>query len=156
MAVLAIGSELRGDDAAGLLVAAALERWRHKAPNAGGGPEWEVFTGHTAPENMTGEIKRFNPTHLVIVDAADIGGQPGEVRLIDPWQTDGPTFGTHKMPPNLLVEYLRQAVQCAIVIVALQHGGLEFGAPPSPEIRRAVRRVTLALRGALMKQCQPA
>jgi hydrogenase 3 maturation protease len=146
VAVLTVGSDLRGDDGAGLLVGAAMDRWLRK--RAGGASEWAVFNGHTAPENLTGEIKRFNPTHLVIVDAADFGAQPGDTRLIDPWQTDGPMFGTHKMPPNVLVEYLRQTVQCDIVIVAMQHGGLEFGARPSAEIRRAVRRVTAALRGA--------
>jgi hydrogenase 3 maturation protease len=149
VAVLAVGSDLRGDDVAGLLVAAALERWQRKGGGATDGRTWKIFLGHTAPENLTGEIKRFNPTHLVIVGAADIGGPPGQVRLIDPWQTEGPTFGTHKMPPNVLVEYLRQTVQCDIVIVAMQHKGLEFGAAPSAEMRRAIRRVTGALRGAL-------
>jgi len=30
------------------------------------------FYRRTAPENLTGEIKKFQPTHLIIIDAAEL------------------------------------------------------------------------------------
>ena len=81
VAVLAMGSKLRGDDAAGLLaaenLARATRRKRLQRP-------LKVFIGDTAPENLTGEIKKFRPTHLVILDAVDMGRRPGTAELIEP------------------------------------------------------------------------
>jgi hydrogenase maturation protease len=83
VAVLAIGSSLRGDDAAGLQVADQLRRVRTKARSKAVHSALRIFMGETAPENLTGEIKKFRPTHLVILDAADAGGKrPGSITLI--------------------------------------------------------------------------
>jgi len=70
VAVMGIGSRLRGDDAAGLLTAALLRRALARQQV---GVKTLVVSGDTAPENVTGEIKKFRPTHLLILDAADTG-----------------------------------------------------------------------------------
>ena len=70
IAVLGVGSELRGDDVAGMLVAGAVQKKSKKI---------RVFLGATAPENLTGEIIKFKPTHLIIVDTADIKEKPGTI-----------------------------------------------------------------------------
>ena len=53
IAVLGIGSLLRADDAAGMLVAEEVEK---RCGKTKGKPEVKVFFGETAPENLTGEI----------------------------------------------------------------------------------------------------
>ena len=57
VAVLGVGSELRGDDVAGIMAAEQIERISRPKTTA---PELKVFIGHTAPENLTGEIKTRN------------------------------------------------------------------------------------------------
>ena len=77
IAVLAVGSSLRGDDAAGLLTARRLQklRWPKR-------PSVKVLLGETAPENLTGEIRAYQPTHLVVIDAID--SEPGDgIALLD-------------------------------------------------------------------------
>ena len=66
VAILAIGSEFRGDDAAGLLVAENLKKLLKVSSR-----KFKVFIGATAPENLTGDIKRFNPSHILLVDSID-------------------------------------------------------------------------------------
>ncbi len=76
IAVLGIGSRLKGDDAGGVIAAedlrGALSKNFEKL-NVG------IFIGGTAPENVTSEIKRFKPSHLIIVDAADMTGEPRDI-----------------------------------------------------------------------------
>ena len=158
VAVLAIGSSLRGDDAAGLQVADELRRRRTKprartARSALRTPHSAVriFVGETAPENLTGEIKRFRPTHLVILDAADAGRKrPGSITLI---QHDllrgGSSISTHNLPVNILVQYLQQSVPCKVLILGIQPKSHEFGRPLSAPVKRAAYRAASALAAAL-------
>ena len=162
VAVLAIGSPLRGDDAAGLEVAGQLRRIRTKArsktaPTARRSsirnPQSaiRIFIGETAPENLTGEIRRFRPTHLVILDAADAGRKrPGSVTLI---QHDllrgGSSISTHNMPVNILVQYIQQSSPCKVLIIGIQPKSREFGRPLSAPVKKATRRAASALAAAL-------
>ena len=96
---LAIGSELRGDDAAALVTAAKLE----EAALPG---NFKVLLGYTAPENLTGEIKRFAPDRLIICDAADSASAPGEISIISADDIQGASFSTHTMPMNIFIDYI--------------------------------------------------
>jgi hydrogenase 3 maturation protease len=168
--VLGIGSELRADDAAGILVAQRLqeefqiadfglrteEGTRRKSairnPQSEIGtvaPPLAIFLGGTAPENLTGEIKRFAPTHLVIVDAADLEAEPGTVTLMDPDTIGGTTFCTHSLPIKVMIDYLLGSFQCEVTIVGIQPKSLEVGAPVSQEVLAAVESLAAAIADAL-------
>jgi hydrogenase 3 maturation protease len=150
IAVLGVGSDLRGDDAAGLLVARQIERAAAKAraesAKPGRGPAFRVFHGGTTPENLTGEIRRWAPTHLVIVDAADFGGEPGAIRLIDPEDAGGVSFSTHSLPLSVLASYIQSQAPCEIMLLGIQPASVEFGAPVSAKVRSAARKVSAFLR----------
>lgn len=142
MAVLGAGSELRGDDRAGLLV---VERLRTRCKKNGSCPQIEPFYGATAPENLTGEIKRYRPTHLILVDAADVGKEPGNVEVISPETIAEVSFTTHMMPMKIVVDYLRESIDCKVMIVGIQPKSLEYDVPVSPEVRASVRQVATAI-----------
>lgn len=136
IAVLGVGSELRGDDVAGVLAAEGLSGL------AGVG----VFAGSTAPESMTGEIKRFKPTHLVIIDAADMGLAPGSVKSIAPADIGGISFCTHSLPMNILADYLIEETGCEVVFIGIQPKSVVFGSALSDEVKRAVASITAVIK----------
>lgn len=137
IAVLGIGSELRGDDAAGMLVAQKLK-------------DIKIFLGGTAPENLTGEIKKYNPTHLVIIDSADFGEKPGAANIIEPEDIRGTSFSTHRMPLKVMVEYLRSFLDCGIIIIGIQPGSIEFGKPVSFEVKKSAQKIA----GIIQEICE--
>lgn len=143
VAILGIGSSLRGDDAAGLLTAAAFRTaWRATRR----GPRVRVFLGETAPENLTGEIKRFAPTHLVILDAADFGASPGAMGIIamdDP--TANASLSTHSLPVRTIADYLNRFFPCHCVVLGTQPAACAFGAAPSAPVQKAARAVARRL-----------
>lgn len=143
IAFLGIGSELRGDDACGILVAESLKACIRKSPLS---RKFKVFIGGTAPENITGEIKRFNPTHLVLIDAADLGKRAGQIRLINPEEAGGVSFCTHQLPIKIMVDYLTQSLGCTITIIGIQPKKIDFGVPVSRQVQAAVRSVSGALK----------
>jgi hydrogenase 3 maturation protease len=141
VAVLGVGSELRADDAAGVRVAAALARDALPGVNA--------IDGGTAPENCTAEVRRIAPSHLIIVDAADLGENPGAVRVIPSADIGGTSFGTHSLPLSVVADYLRTEVGCRVIVIGIQPRSLAFGQEISAEVADAVAEVTRALRTCL-------
>jgi hydrogenase 3 maturation protease len=147
IAVVGIGSDLRGDDAAGILVIRELEASLSN-PERAQASRIRLFDGGTAPENLTGEILRFKPTHILLVDAADLGMKPGTIKLLDPEQIGGITFSTHVLPLKVLTDYLQQSHPCQIVILGIQPGSANFGQSPSPEIKLAAHELAREIRDA--------
>jgi hydrogenase 3 maturation protease len=141
VAVLGVGSELRSDDAAGGLLAAELSR----RPM----PGVHALDGGSAPENCTAEIRHIAPSHLVIVDAADLGEQPGAIRVIASEDIGGTSFGTHSLPLSIIADYLRTEVGCSVIVIGIQPRSLAFGQQVSPEVRQAVAETAQALRACL-------
>ncbi len=123
VAVLGIGSELRADDAAGLIIAKELDRYiKGKKKRS----LVKVFLGQTAPENLTGQIKKFKPTHLIIIDAVDFHLEIGALRVVDICTEAGASFSTHRVPVGILRDYLYKSIHCETILIGMQPGSTEF------------------------------
>ena len=146
VAVLGIGSELRADDVAGVIVAEHVTKLtKGKKIHA----RLKVFVGGTAPENCTGQIKRFKPEHIVIIDAADLDAKPGKVAVLAPNEISGVSFCTHSLPITVMVDYLRQFFACDITLIGIQPKSLAMGATASEEVLRAAESVATAIARSL-------
>ena len=138
VAVLGIGSELRGDDIVGLLAAQQIEKNIGEKTAL---PEVRVFIGETAPENLTGEIKKFQPTHLIIIDAAELNKEPGHIEIMEPETIGGTSFCTHSLPLKIVIGYLLESFKFQAIIIGIQPKTLTFGAQPTKEVVAAAKRI---------------
>lgn len=146
IAVLGVGSELRADDIAGILASRELEI---SSKNISTSVSLKIFLGYTAPENLSGEIKKFEPTHVIIIDTADIGKKPGDVELFSPENVGGISFSTHKLPIKVLAQYLTGSLDCRVMIIGIQPKALEFGKSISKEAEQAAMNVSNMIREAI-------
>ena len=138
VAVLGIGSELRGDDIAGILAAQQIEK------NTKGKsviPQLQVFIGETAPENLTGAIKKFQPTHLIIIDAAELNKEPGHIEIMEPETIGGTSFCTHSLPLKIIIGYLLESFKFQAIIIGIQPKTLTFGAQPTKKVVAAAKHL---------------
>jgi hydrogenase 3 maturation protease len=147
--VLGVGSPLRSDDVAGLLAARALAR-RFR-----GREDLLCLEGGSAPENLTGQIADFKPSHLVVVDCAELDGPPGSVRIFPAELAGGVSSCTHSLPLGIIVDYLRGRCGCEVLLVGMRPKSLEFDGEPSREARRAARLVAAALGRAVRAMGKP-
>lgn len=131
IAVLGIGSEIRGDDAIGMIVARKLSTCfkKNKIKSV------KVFLGQTAPENLTGEIKKFKPSHLIMIDALDFNQAPGTICVLDSYKEAGPSFSSHKMPMHIMQDYLLRSIECKSIIIGIQPQSCHFCLGPSAKIQ---------------------
>jgi hydrogenase 3 maturation protease len=145
--ILGVGSDLRGDDVAGMLVVETLKKSRSsiKIP-------LKLISASTAPENFTGEIKRFSPTHIIIIDTADFGKKPGEISFATIQEISGMSFSTHQLPLRIMFDYLQKSLNCEVLVIGIQPQTLEFGKLPSKAVKQAVKSLVAAIREALTSQ----
>ena len=144
ISVLGVGSELRGDDGAGLLVAENLAK-RCEEDKCGINTRLQVIYGATAPENFTSEIKKFAPTYLVIVDAAEMGEKPGTARFIKREEVTGVTFSTHLLPLSVMLDYLGNSFEFKTIVIGIEPKDMGFDHKVSQEVALAVKTVSDAI-----------
>ncbi len=134
--VFTVGNGMMGDDAAGPLLARMLKR----APL----DQWEALNGESAPENcihLLREIARESTLEQVlIVDAADMGLPPGEIRRIADARI-GSFFlmTTHALPLIYLMQSIREFVP-KVDLVGIQPAVVAFGYPISNQVKKAVEQ----------------
>lgn len=141
LVILGIGNPLKGDDSLGLEV---LKRLRGKVPR-----NVRIIYGGVVPENFISKIKRFNPSHVLIVDAALFGGEPGEARLIQPEQISSVTITTHIMPLSLLASLIQAETRAKVILLGIEPKNLGLGEEISQEVREAVERCAKELIDAI-------
>ncbi|MCL2632746.1 MAG: hydrogenase 3 maturation endopeptidase HyCI [Coriobacteriia bacterium] len=132
---------LRADDAAGTMIAERLEGLQGRA---------QAFAGYSAPENLTGEIKRFSPDIVLVIDAIDLGVEPGEVRVIELDEIGGVSFSTHMLPLKIIIEYLRQETGAEVVLLGIQVSSIEFMQKMTEAVRATVDAIVDSLEALLV------
>jgi hydrogenase 3 maturation protease len=145
VAIIGAGTELRGDDSAGIKLAEILAEEFHNSPDIA------IFPAGMTPENWLGPIMKFNPTHIIIVDSADFGKTPGTIKLIQPEETDGFHFSTHGISFGILADYLIKNSGCSIIILGIQCKTLKMNEEMSQEVKSALADVVEILKECLDK-----
>jgi len=149
VAILGIGSDLRGDDIAGISVVEQTEKLTKSKTAL---PQVKFFIGATAPENLTGEIKRFQPSHLIIIDSIYSNAPPGQVIVMDVPEIEKVSFFTHKLPIKLMIDYLLQFCKCRVIIIGIQPKDIAVGSPVSKEVSGAVKNLSKTIAEILCKE----
>jgi len=134
VAILGIGSPIRGDDAVGLKVLDFLMEMDL-------GDDVLLLRTETVPESFTGEVREFSPTHIVLIDAAHFDGEPGEVSVIPPDKIKGQTVSTHNMPLNIFVEFLKKSIAENVILLGLQGVNIGFQEPVTPSVKKGAREL---------------
>jgi len=133
--VWGLGNELLGDDAAGII---AVRRLSKRAPKG-----WTIVECATVPENYLSTLPKERTGRLIVIDAADMGLEAGDIRLATLDDVRDMNFSTHGLPLHLLLA--PQAARPEISIIAIQPRDLAPGEYLTPAVERAVNTVVRAL-----------
>ena len=137
--VMGVGNRHRGDDAAGPRVIDL--RW----PETPG--VW--IDAGVAPENHLELVARAKPDTVLIVDAVDFGGSPGDCRITDINALETAAISTHAGSLQLLGEYLSIRSGVRPRVLAIQPQRMEMGEGLSEPVAKSVGQIA-ALLSALL------
>jgi len=130
--VLGIGMDWKSDDRLGCALARALARKLAATPGI------RVASGGEAPENFTGTVRAFAPSHVVLLDAVDHGLEPGTVFLADERSIAVGDMTSHHLPLKLLMRFLGDSIPCRVILVGVQPLNLRPGNRLSSPVRKTL------------------
>jgi len=124
--VVGVGNTMMGDDGYGAVLA---DRVKNKIAA-------HVINAGTTPENHVREIRDSNPDVILIVDAADFGGVPGELRIFGRKDISLCGLSTHDASLGLFFEFLERQTHATVYMLAVQPGRSILHTPMSGIIER--------------------
>jgi len=131
--ILGIGNTLRSDDGLGSIL---VKRIKDKV-------SYIVYDSNISPENYLGKIIKDNPDIVLMVDAVDFGGHPGDFKVFKGEEIEKLNFfSTHNSSLSLAIDYLKKSIKARIMILAVQPKVLVFGENLSPEVNKTLDILT--------------
>ncbi|MHA1409147.1 MAG: hydrogenase maturation peptidase HycI [Candidatus Odinarchaeia archaeon] len=133
LVILGVGNIIRSDDGVGSRIVQELEGKLNDKVVL-------IDTG-TVPESFTSVVRRANPSHILIIDAAGFLYEPGHIAFIEKETITGVSFSTHQMPLSLLWEFLESEVDAKIYLLGIQPESNELGEELSPPVIKAKNKI---------------
>jgi len=130
--ILGIGNIMRGGDGIGSVLA---RRLKNKLA-------FIVLDAGPSPENYLGKIIEEKPDTIIIIDAVDFGGLPGEFKFLE--TNDIKTvnlFSTHNASISLLINYLQSNLKVDIIVLIIQPKSIALKDKLSPEAVKTLDRL---------------
>jgi hydrogenase 3 maturation protease len=108
--IITVGNSFRADDGAGPYIASALKQ---------SSKLFVIDAGYT-PENVIDQAVKLAPGVIIFIDAADFGGAPGELRLIDTGHIPQVSLSTHSMPLPVVSKILEEDTKAKVYFIGIQ------------------------------------
>jgi len=122
--LLGIGNRYHHDDAIGPYLAEAIESR----------PDYDVIDAGIIPEDYVETTAKKHPDTILMVDATDFGGEPGEVRLLYPESVACSGVSTHAGSLRILAEYMHARTRARVALLAIQPADVSDGKGLSPPV----------------------
>ena len=137
--LIGTGNTLRGDDGAGPAVIALLE----------GNVKAELLDAGEVPESYLSRILDAHADTIVLVDAANFGGAPGDLAILEPEDIAGCSISTHQMSLDLFFRFIKGDSNAEMFALGLQPAQIGFGEPMSSEVKDSVHALAEILKDLL-------
>jgi len=132
--IAGVGSPLRRDDFVGVQIVRNLRNRVSRAVY--------LIECETVPESFIEPISEFKPTHVLIIDAAMLGLEPGSLRLIEPQKIAGEAVSTHALPLRIFSEFLVETTGAKVALLAIQPKETDFGEGLTRELKNTAKTLT--------------
>jgi hydrogenase 3 maturation protease len=136
--VAGIGNPIRSDDYVGIKIVQDLQgKVSEKVC---------LLECETVPESYLLDIEAFNPTHVLLIDAAFVGLKPGEASLVDTERIANlPAITTHILPLRIFCDYIKKTTDAKIGLLLVEPKNMEFGEGLNVEVEASAQRLAMLL-----------
>jgi hydrogenase maturation protease len=136
LVIAGVGNRDRADDGFGPALARRLRS---------GGWDSAIDCGDRL-EDFTLDIASKSPETILVADAVEMSGRPGEVALLEVEDLP-PACHPHAPSLRIAMEYLKARTGANVVLLAVQPGRVADGRGLSPEVETALDRMVETLTG---------
>jgi hydrogenase 3 maturation protease len=126
--IAGIGDSLRSDDNIGPKIVEALQS---KVRG-----EVLLLECETVPESYILDIEQFGPSHVLLIDAAEMNLEPGSAKIVGA-ETIPKTsaISSHVLPLRVFCEYLQKATGAKIALLLVQPKSMDLEEGLTPEVQ---------------------
>lgn len=136
--IAGIGNPLRRDDFVGVNIVRDLQDTVSSSVY--------LIECETVPENFIEPIIRFNPSHVLIIDAALLNLEPGSTKLLSSEKLmERQAVSTHVLPLRIFCDYLARETKAKIALLLIQPGDTSFGEGLTQEVQNTADRIARLL-----------
>jgi hydrogenase 3 maturation protease len=136
--VIGMGNELRADDAVGLHIVRLLRPFTND--------RLKVFEGQMTPEVYIGPACASHPTHVLIVDAAELGKKPGAWKILSSDSVEQGLFTTHSIPAVEVAAEIQRRCGAIVVFLGIQPKSRDISLSLSSECQQAAEDIAEIIR----------
>jgi len=126
--LICIGNSFRKDDGIGSYIAGKLSNVMSNIV---------VINAFDKPENIIDEAIGSHAERIIIIDAADFNGKPGEIRIIPNDLIPEKTLSTHTFPVKIIARMLEHESGAEVFFLGIQIKEIGFGEGISREVKEA-------------------
>lgn len=142
LAIVAIGNELSGDDAIGVIIGEELLR--------DSGLMADIFIAYQSPEAYLMKLIEGKYTHVLFIDGIEADASPGEIFFVEPKEIISEQLSTHRFPLKLLLEILlKEGLRVLFIGIQVKKRGV--GVDITDEVKSAGEYLIRELRNMLKK-----
>jgi len=85
-----------------------------------------LINAESTLEKYTEKVEQFNPTHVMILDAANFKGIPGEIKLITSDQFGKQPISTHRLPLSIFISIIENVTGAKVILLGIQPESTNF------------------------------
>ncbi len=139
------GNEIRHDDFVGVKIVQDIQGKVSKRVH--------LIECETVPESFMDEIVELKPSHVLLIDAAILNLQSGEVRLYDAEKVANvPAITTHMLPLRVFCDYITQMAQTKLALLLIEPKNTDFGEGITDTVAASAAEIEKVLLKLLPKQ----
>ena len=142
--ILGVGNELKSDDGVGPFIVKNLMAENIESDRL------LLINAETVPENFTGKLRKENPSHIIIVDACLMGGEPGDVKIVDKYDFANIGISTHSMSLSYFVKYLERDNDFKIIFVGIEPESMDFSEKLTENVEKSAYEFIDILKGIVL------
>jgi len=132
--IAGIGNPIRTDDFVGVKI---IRELRGKVSK-----NVYLIECETVPESFAQQIVEFNPTHILLIDAAILGKEPGDSVFSKPEElTTFSAISTHSLPLRIFCDFLSENTSAEIALLLIQPERTDFGENLTPVVEASAKKI---------------
>ena len=143
--ILGVGNELKCDDGVGPYIIKKLQ-----AEDIEDKDKLLFINAETVPENFTGKLRKENPSHIIIVDACLMGGEPGDIKIVDKYDFANIGISTHSMSLSYFVKYLERDNNFKIIFVGIEPESMDYSEKLTENVEKSAYEFIDILKGIVL------
>jgi len=129
IAIIGLGNTLRRDDGIGVYVASRLKNLLRGVRGI------EVIVAEDRVDYAAKELEKVNPRLIIVIDAMEFHGIPGEIRVVKLEDVEEPYAYTHRIPMKTI--FTLMGIEAPTYVVGIQVASRDFGEGLSREVKVA-------------------